>query len=164
MELLTTQIGKLPLGIWISVIILGLTQGSNLIFQWISTFNWRLALKLGVQEHAPDDPDPVNRTHMVMEWGHALADIVSFTVMAPLTIFLTIKGNQWGFILSTFFYLWIFYIGILASTQRLGLVKFGLKNSFKEYMKPLMALWIVFVIPSLIGAISLWSNKEYFVS
>ena len=121
MEFLTTQIGKLPLGIWLSVIIIGLTAGLNLIFQGISVFNWRLALKLQVQEHASDDPDLVNRTHMVMEWGHAIADFVSFIVIVPLSIILTIKGNYWGFVLSTFLYLFFFYIGILLPAQRYGL-------------------------------------------
>lgn len=162
MEFLTTQIGKLPLGIWLSVIIIGLTAGSNLIFQGISVFNWRLALKLRVQEHAPDDPDLVNRVHMVMEWGHAIADFVSFIVIVPLSIFLTIQGNYWGFVLSTFLYLFFFYVGILLIAQRFGLVKFGLKSSFKEYIMVIMIYWIVFVILSIVGAISLWSNTEYF--
>jgi hypothetical protein len=88
---------------------------------------------------------------------------MSFIIIVPLAIFLTINGNFWGFVLSMFLYIFIFYIGILAIAQRFGLVKFGLKDSFKEYTKPLMALWIFFVIPSIIGAISLWSNIEYFV-
>ena len=162
MEFLTTQIGKLPLGIWLSVIILGLMGGLNLINQTISVFNWRLALRLRVQEHAPDDPDIVNRVHMVMEWGHAIADFVSFIVIVPLAIFLTIRGNYWGFVLSTFLYLFFFYIGILLIAQRFGLVKFGLKSSFKEYIKVIMVYWIVFVILSIVGAISLWSNTDYF--
>ena len=162
MEFLTTQIGKFPLGIWLSVIIIGLTAGLNLIFQGISVFNWRLALKLRVQEHAPDDPDLVNRTHMVMEWGHAIADFVSFIVIVPFSIILTIQGNYWGFVLSTFLYLFFFYVGILLIAQRYGLVKFGLKNSFKEYIMVIMIYWIVFVTLSIVGAISLWSNTAYF--
>lgn len=162
MEFLTTQIGKLPLGIWLSVIIIGLTGGSNLINQAISVFNWRLALKLRVQEHAPDDPDPVNRVHMVMEWGHAIADIVSHIVIVPLSIFLAIQGNFWGFVLSTFLYIFYFYVGILLIAQRYGLVKFGLKRNFKEYIMVIMIYWLVFVTLSIVGAISLWSNTEYF--
>ena len=162
MEFLTTKIGEFPLGIWLSLIIIGLIAGSNLIFQGISIFNWRLALKLRVQEHAPDDPDLVNRVHMVMEWGHAIADFVSFLVIVPLCIFLTIQGNYWGFVLSTFLYLFFFYVGILLFAQRFGLVKFGLKSSFKEYIRVIMIYWIVFGALSIGGAISLWSNTEYF--
>ena len=119
-------------------------------------------LKNWVQEHAPDDPDLVNRTHMVMEWGHAFADFVSFLVIVPLAIVLTIFGNYWGFVLSTFLYLFFFYVGILLIAQRYGLVKFGLKNSFKEYIMVIMIYWIVFVTLSIVGAISLWSNTAYF--
>jgi len=162
MEFLTTQIGKLPLRIWLSVIIIGLAAGSNLINQAISVFNWRLASRLRVQEHAPDDPDLVNRVHMVMEWGHAIADFVSHIVIVPLSIFLTIQGNYWGFVLSTFLCIFYFYIGILLISQRFGLVKFRLKSSFKEYIKVIMIYWIVFVTLSIVGAISLWSNTEYF--
>ena len=162
MEFLTTKIGEFPLGIWLSLIIIGLIAGSNLIFQGISSFNWRLSLKLRVQEHAPDDPDLVNRVHMVMEWGHAIADFVSFLVIVPLCIFLTIQGNYWGFVLSTFLYLFFFYVGILLFAQRFGLVKFGLKSSFKEYIRVIMIYWIVFGALSIVGAISLWSNTEYF--
>ncbi len=162
MEFLTAQIGNFPLGIWLSMIIIGLIAGANLVFQGISVFNWRLALKLRVQEHAPDDPDPVNRTHMVMEWGHAIADFVSFLVIVPLSIFLTIQGSYWGFVLSTFLYLLFFYVGILLFAQRFGLVKFGLKSSFKEYIMVIVIYWVVFVALSIVGAISLWSNTEYF--
>jgi hypothetical protein len=161
MEFLTTQIGEFPLGIWLSVII-GLVAGWNLINQGISIFNWRLALKLRVQEHAPDDPNLVNRTHMVMEWGYAIADFVSHIVIVPLSILLTIQGNYWGFVLSTFLYIFFFYVGIMLTAQRYGLVKFGLKNSFKEYTRVVRFYWIAVVIPSIIGAISLWSNTEYF--
>lgn len=162
MEFLTSQIGKFPLGIWLSLIIIGLIAGSNLIFQGISVFNWRLALKLRVQEHPSDDPDLVNRVHMVMEWGHSIADFVSFLVIVPLSLFLTIQGNYWGFVLSTFLYLFFFYVGILLFAQRFGLVKFGLKSSFKEYIMVIMIYWIIFVGLSIVGAISLWSNTEYF--
>jgi hypothetical protein len=162
MEFLTTQIGNFPLGIWFSVVIIGLIGGSNLVNQAISVFNWRLALRLRVQEHAPDDPDLVNRTHMVMEWGHAIADFVSHIVIVPLAIFLTIKGNYWGFILSTFLYIFYFYVGILLFSQRYGLVKFGLKSSFKEYVRVIVIYWIIFVTLSIVGAVSLWSNTKYF--
>ena len=162
MEFLTAKFGQLPLGIWLSVIIIGLIAGSNLIFQGISVFKWRLAMKLKVQEHAPDDPDIVNRTHMVMEWGHSVADFVSHIVIVPLGIFLTIQGHYWGFVLSTFLYIFYFYVGILLFAQRFGLVKFGLKSSFKEYIKVIMIYWMVFVALSVVGAISLWSNTEYF--
>lgn len=162
MEFFTTQIGIFPLGIWLSVMIIGLIGGANLIFQAISVFTWRLALKLRVQEHAPDDPDLVNRVHMVMEWGHAFADVVSHIVLVPLSIFLTIQGNSWGFVLSTCLYIFYFYVGILLPAQRFGLVKFGLKRSFKEYLMVIMIYWIVFVTLSLVGAMSLWSNTAYF--
>jgi len=161
MEFLTTQTGQFPLGIWLSIVIVGLIGGANLIFQGVSVVNWRLAFKLRVQEYASDDADPVNRTHMVIEWGHAWADVVSHAIIVPLAIVLTIRGDYWGFVLSTFLYIFYFYVGILAIAQRFGLVKFGLKDSFREYVGVLTTLWI-FVIIAIVGAISLWANPEYF--
>ena len=134
MSFLTQPVGQLPLGIWLSSIILGIIAGLNLIFQTISIIDWKLAMKLRVQEHAPDDPDTVNRTHMVMEWG---------------------------FILCSYLYLFYFYVAIMATAQRWGLVKFGLKESFREYAGVLKIIWFYTII-AIIGAVSLWSNPGYF--
>jgi hypothetical protein len=154
--------GSFPVGLWISILLFGLTAGINLICQTISIFNWRLALRLKVQEHAPDDSSEVNRTHMVMEWGHAVADFVVYIVVVPLGIILTIRGHYWGFVLITFWYIFLVYVGVLGTAQRYGLVKYGLKESFKEYRGVLLPLWLLFVFPGLIGAVSLWVNASYF--
>ncbi len=161
MSFLTQPVGQLPLGIWLSSIILGLIAGLNMIFQTISIIDWKLAMKLRVQEHAPDDPDTVNRTHMVMEWGFSVADVVSHIIIVPLAIFFVLKARPWGFVLCSYLYLFYFYVAIMATAQRWGLVKFGLKESFREYAGVLKIIWIQIII-ALIGAVSLWSNPGYF--
>jgi len=147
--ILRKTIGRYPIGIWIALLAMLLTMLAMLM-QVYSLLDWEHAVKLGFQNERFSS-DPVESTWAAESWGVAMAD-----VLWPLPITLIAFA---GIIRRRFF-------GFAASLMSLAIaVYFPLVFAFQRwhtYPGTVLLAIAMWVIPALLGIVSLWMNREWF--
>jgi len=149
MSILNKSVGRFPLGVWIAVVaILALFLGWGM--QAYSLLNWDRAVELGLQNERFSG-GPAEGAWAKESWGVAMADVIW-----PLPIGIAALVG----IFRKRFY------GLLTGSMELGIgVYFPLVFAFQRWSTfrgtaiTAICLWLV---PSLLGIVGLWVNRDYF--
>jgi uncharacterized membrane protein len=148
MDLLKKNIYHFPLGIWIALIALFLIFIAWLM-QGYSLIDWQGAIKLGVQNESFAG-NAVEQALADVERGVAIADIIW---VLPLTLIAFI-----GILKKKF-------IGLIAAMMVYAIcVYFPLFYVFRNNTESAIriAVIVLWAVPSILGIISLWTNRKYF--
>jgi len=142
------QIGKYPLGVWIALTALFLIMLAW-IMQAYSVIDWEGAVKLGLQ-NSSFSGDDVERTMANKERGEAIADLLWPLPITIIAIVGILRKKLFGFVgammeFAICIYFPLFYL-------------FQLWNSDMETALSAIILW---GIPSVLGIIGLWTNRNY---
>lgn len=149
MNLLKRNIGRLPTGIWMAMGALLLITLAWLM-QAYSLINWESAVSLGLQ-NGSFTGDASEKLLAKKEQGEAIADLI-WPLPLTLLAFFGILGKRFiGFVAGMMvfaicIYFPLFYIFQLWETHR-------------ETALGAVILW---GIPSILGIIGLWSNRQLF--
>jgi hypothetical protein len=149
MSIFKIKLGLYPAGIWLALIALALISLAW-IMQAYSLLNWEKAVELGLQNNGFFG-DEIERVKANKERGEAIADLLwplPLTVLAFIGLFRT---KFYGFIAAMMefaicIYFPLFYV-------------FQLWNSNRTTAVAAVILWS---IPSVLGILGLWSNRNLF--
>ena len=150
MKVLKKKINQYPLGIWIAIVALILISLAWLM-QGYSLLDWEAAVALGVQNERFTG-DAAERAIADVERGVALADIV-WALHLTIIAFIGLLRKR--------------FIGFITAMMVFAIcVYFPLFYLFRESMdtETVLAALFLWTIPSLLGIIGLWVNKEIFNS
>lgn len=150
MHVLTKELGRSTIGIWIAFIALGFTLLAW-IMQIYSLLNWEGALSLGLQNESFSGP-PVEQALANVEWGIAMADI--FWPL-PLTIIAFIGLTQKrmiGFVSAMMNFAICIYFPLFFAFQR-----------WDSHFETVLAALFLFALPSVLGILGLWNNRKVFI-
>ena len=147
--MLNKVIGRFPLGVWIAIVaLLALLLGWGM--QAYSLFNWDNAVDLGLQNERFTG-DAVERAWAKESWGVAMADMLWALPIGILALIGILRKRFYGF---------------AAGLMELSIgVYFPLVFAFQRwttYPETVILAIILWTIPSLLGIIGLWVNREYF--
>jgi hypothetical protein len=147
MKTLTKQIGRFPLGVWIAFIALILTFLAW-VMQAYSLLDWENAVNLGLQ-NGSFNGDTLDQALATKEKGEAIADLLWALPINILAILGIWRKKFYGFATALMefticVYFPLFYI-------------FQIGNTYPETVIGAVILW---GIPSLLGIIGLWINKN----
>jgi hypothetical protein len=149
MSVLNKSIGRFPLGVWIALVallILFLAWG----MQAYSLLDWDGAVDIGLQE-ARFTGDAVERAWAQADWGVAAADMIWPLPIAIVALIGLLRKRFFGFAAG----LMEFAVGVY----------FPLFFAFQKWptnSDTAIAAISLWTIPSLLGIIGLWANREYF--
>ena len=149
MRILKKEFGRFPLGVWIAIAaLLALFLGWGM--QAYSLFNWDGAVDMGLQNERFTG-DAAERAWAKESWGVAMADIV-WALPIGIVAFTGILRRR--------------FYGFAAGLMELSIgVYFPLVFAFQRwtiYPETVIQAIILWTIPSLLGIIGLWVNREYF--
>ena len=143
------NLGPFRLGMWIALFALGLTfLGWGM--QAYSLVNWEKAVQLGLQSGSFAG-DTIEHTIAVKERGEAIADIIWPLPIAIVALIGLLRKKMIGFVAAMMefaicVYFPLFYV-------------FQLWETNIETAVAAVCLW---AIPSLLGIVGLWMNRELF--
>ncbi len=149
MKFITKQIGRFPVGIWLAFVALSL-----ILLAWImqtySLFSWESAVELGLQ-NGSFKGDELDKALANKEKGEAIADLLWALPINIMAFWGLIRKKLIGFVTAMMefaicVYFPLFYV-------------FQLWNSHFETALAAVILW---GIPSLLGIIGLWANRNTF--
>lgn len=147
--MLNKSIGRFPLGIWIAIIAL-LSLFLAWFMQAYSLLNWDIAVDIGFQNERFTG-DAVERTWAHESWGVAVADMLWAMPLGIVALIGLLRKRSYGF---------------AAGLMELSIgVYFPLVFAFQRWMSNPETVTIaifLWTIPSLLGIIGLWTNREYF--
>ena len=149
--LLQKNFGRFPVGIWIGVIAL-LFSMLAWAMQMVSLFDWEGAIKLGLQNESFSG-GAVERALAKVEWGVAWADMVwplPLTLIALITIW---RKHLLGFVAAMMNFAICIYFPL-----------FYLFRWWNTQLDTALAAIILFAVPSMLGIIGLWTNRQQFIS
>ena len=143
------KIGLYPMGVWIAFIAL-LLIFLGWLMQAYSLYNWESAVELGLQ-NGSFNGDDVEQALAAKERGEALADMLWPLPIAIIALIGLLRKKFFGFTAAMMefaicVYFPLFYI-------------FQLWNTNIDTAIGAVILW---AIPSLLGIVGLWYNREYF--
>lgn len=150
MSVLTKEVGRYTIGLWIAFIALVLTLLAW-IMQIYSLVNWEGALSLGLQNESFSGP-PVEQALANVEWGIAMADIfwpLPLTIIAFVGL---LKMRLIGFVTAMMNFAICVYFPLFFAFQR-----------WDTHLMTALAALVLFALPSLLGIIGLWANREIFM-
>lgn len=161
MNVLTQQIGWLPVGLWLVSIILVVGLLIGIIGQAISIVSWKTALAWRLQEDDPDSSDPAERAFFAVEWGTAAADVLVQSVAMVLAVYGLVAQHWTGLLGATMLFTIYVYYG-LAFFLRFYAIKLRRLGDWSR----LYGIGLVFLVMAetmgLVGLAGLWSNWRYF--
>jgi len=163
LNFLTRRTGKLPLGIWIVIIILVFDIFLGVVGQLITIISFETALSLGLQEDNPNSDDPIQRTLVPVEWGVAVADVILQTIGIILALIGIFRRHWVGLMGATVVFTILLYASLFFFFQRYGLEYFQLTD-WAHWRGVAIGFLVGAGLMGLVGLISLWSNREYFLS
>jgi len=148
-RILQKEAGRYPLGIWIALVALFLSFVAWLM-QAYSLFDWESAVKLGLQ-NGSFSGDAVERALAGKERGEALADLLWPLPLAIIALLGLLKRSFIGFVAAMMefaicIYFPLFYIFQMWETHR----------------ETAMGAVILWGIPSILGILGLWANRQLF--
>ena len=150
MHVLTKEIGRSTLGIWIAFIALGFTLLAW-IMQLYSLVNWEGAISLGIQNESYSG-SPAEQALANVEWGIAMADMfwpLPLTIIAFIGL---LKKRLFGFVAAMMNFAICIYFPLFFAFQR-----------WESHLTTVIAAIMLFALPSLMGIFGLWSNRKLFI-
>jgi hypothetical protein len=146
------RLGRYPLGVWIALTAILLLVVVAWGGQLYSIIDWEGAVRLGLQNERFGG-DPVEEAWARESWGVALADMLWPLPIAVVALVGLVRRRFYGFV-AGFMELAIgVYFPLFFAFQRW--------TTFPGTATFALLLWGV---PSLIGIIGLWSNREEFLN
>lgn len=149
MNVLNRSVGRLPLGVWIAVVAIAL-----LFLAWgmqaYSLLDWDRAVDLGIQNERFSG-GPAEQAWAKESWGLAVADLLwplPIGIAALIGIF---RKRQYGLIAGSMELAIGVYFPLFFAFQRW--------STFRTTAVVAVFLWLV---PSLLGLVGLWINRDYF--
>ena len=149
MFLLQKQIGRYPIGIWVTLIALLLTFLAWMM-QLYSLLNWEGAIELGVQNESFSG-DGVERALANVERGIAMADLCWALPITIIAFTGVLKRRLYGLIASMMVFAICVYFPLFFAFQR-----------WNTHLDIVLAALFLFALPSLLGIIGLGSNMKIF--
>ncbi|MDP8207039.1 MAG: hypothetical protein P9L92_10280 [Candidatus Electryonea clarkiae] len=149
MNLMTKKFGPYPMGIWIALIAL-LLAFLGWLMQAYSLLDWEGAVKLGLQ-NGSFEGDAVERAVANKERGEAIADMLWPLPIAIVALIGLLRNEFIGFVAAMMEFAICIYFPLFYTFQ--------LWNTDIETVIGANVLW---AIPSLLGIIGLWANRQYF--
>jgi hypothetical protein len=150
MSILTKEVGRFTIGIWIAFIALLFT-----LLAWgmqiYSLVNWEGAINLGVQNESFSG-DKVEQALANVEWGIAMADIfwaLPLTIVALIGLF---RMRLIGLVAAMMDFAICIYFPLFFAFQR-----------WDTHLMTALAALILFALPSLLGIVGLWTNRKLFI-
>ena len=149
MTILKKYFGRFPMGIWIAIVALMLTFLAW-IMQAYSLIDWEGAVKLGLQR-GNFSGDALDQALATKEKGEAIADLIWALPINIIALIGLFRKKFFGFVAAMMgfaicVYFPLFYV-------------FQLWNTDPETIMGAVFLW---GIPSLLGIIGLWVNRNFF--
>lgn len=149
MKILKKEVGRIPIGMWIAIAAL-LALFLGLGMQAYSLLNWDVAVDLGLQNERFTG-DGAERAWAKESWGVAMADMLWPLPIGIVALIGILRRRLYGF---------------AAGLMELSIgVYFPLVFAFQRwatYPETVVLALILWTIPSLLGIIGLWVNREYF--
>jgi hypothetical protein len=149
MSLLTKNVGRYPLGVWVALAaILALFLGWAM--QAYSLLNWNHAVDLGIQNERFSG-GPAERAWAKESWGVAMADMIwplPIGIVALIGIF---RRRLYGLVAGSMELAIGVYFPLVFAFQRW--------TSFRGTALVAIFLWVV---PSLLAIVGLWTNRTHF--
>ena len=149
MNILNKVIGRFPLGVWIAIaalLALFLAWG----MQAYSLFNWDSAVDLGLQNERFTG-DAAERAWAKESWGLAVADMLWPLPIGIVALFGILRKRFYGFA-----------AGLMELSIGVYFPLFFAFQRWPSYPETVFLAIILWTIPSLLGIIGLWVNREYF--
>jgi hypothetical protein len=150
MSVLTKEVGRYTIGIWIAFIALVLTLLAW-IMQVYSLINWEGAINLGIQNESFNG-DQVEQALANVEWGIAMADIFWALPLTIIAIIGVLKKRMIGFIAAMMNFATCVYFPLFFAFQR-----------WDTHLMTVIAALMLFAFPSLLGILGLWTNRKLFI-
>lgn len=149
MSILKKQIGHFPIGIWLGIIAVLCTFLAWLMQEY-SLLDWEGAIKLGVQSESFSG-NAVDRALANIERSIALADMVWPLPIAIVAIVGLFKKKFYGLVAAMMDFAICVYFPLFFMFQR-----------YSTDLDTAISAICLFAIPSLLGIIGLWVNREEF--
>ena len=149
MSVLTKEVGRYTIGIWIALIALVLTLLAW-IMQVYSLINWEGAINLGIQNESFNG-DQVEQALANVEWGIAMADIFWALPLTIIAIIGVLKKRMIGIIAAMMDFAICVYFPLFFAFQR-----------WDSHLMTVIAALMLFALPSLLGILGLWTNRKLF--
>ena len=149
MNILNKGIGPYPLGVWIALVVLiALFLGWGM--QAYSLLNWDGAVDIGLQNERFTG-DAVERAWAHESWSVAVADILWPLPIGIVAFIGLLRKRLFGFAAGLMEFAIGVYFPLIFSFQR-----------WTTYRDTVVAAIFLWAIPSVLGVICLWSNRDYF--
>ena len=147
MGILEKKLGNYPIGMWIAFIAL-----FSIFFAWImqafSLYDWETAFRLGLQ-NGSFEGDALDQAFATKEKGEAIADLIWALPLTIIAFIGLIRKKLIGFIAAMMTFAICIYFPLFYVFQLWG-----------TYFDTALGAVILWGIPSLLGIIGLWSNRE----
>ena len=150
MSVLTKEVGRYTIGIWIAFIALVLTLLAW-IMQVYSLINWEGAINLGIQNESFNG-DQVEQALANVEWGIAMADIFWPLPLTIIAFIGMLKLRLFGFVAAMMNFAICVYFPLFFAFQR-----------WDSHLMTVIAALMLFALPSLLGILGLWTNRKLFI-
>ena len=149
MNILNKVIGRFPLGVWIAIsALLSLFLGWGM--QAYSLLNWDCAVDLGIQNERFTGA-AAEHAWAKESWGVAMADMMWPLPIGIVALIGILRGRFYGFAAGLMEFAIGVYFPLVFAFQR-----------WATYPETVILAIILWTIPSLLGIIGLWVNREYF--
>jgi len=149
MGALTRRVGRFPVGVWIAIVaILLVFLGWGM--QAYSLVNWDHAVDLGLQNERFTG-DAAERAWALESWGVAMADMLWALPVGIVALVGILRNRLYGFAAGLMELSIGIYFPLFFAFQRWALFRGTV----------LFAL-LVWALPSLLGILGLWANREFF--
>ena len=141
--------GRLPMGIWFGLAVLGLLMVAWAM-QAYSLLNWESAVALGIQNERLTG-DAAERAWALESWGVAVADMLWALPITIVAIIGIIRGRFYGFVAGMMAYSIGVYFPLFFAFQR-----------WATYPGTVITALVLFLVPSLLAIPILWTNRDRF--
>ncbi len=149
MTLLQKQIGRLPVGIWLSYVAL-LILCLAWLMQAYSLLDWNGAIEFGFQNESFDG-DAAERAWALESWGVAMADMLWPMPITILALVGMLRVRFYGFVFAMMAFAIGVYFPLFFAFQR-----------WATYPNFVIVALCIFTFPCLVGIVGLWANHERF--
>jgi hypothetical protein len=149
MQFFTLKTGRYTLGIWMAIVAILLTFLAW-IMQFYSLINWEGALELGLQNESLKGT-PVERAYADVERGVALADMVWALPLTLIAFIGILKKRMFGLVAGMMDFAICVYFPLVFAFHR-----------WDSHRETAIIALILFLLPSLLGIVGLWSNRKVF--
>ncbi|MCE7735039.1 MAG: hypothetical protein GPJ54_09190 [Candidatus Heimdallarchaeota archaeon] len=150
MSLLRKKFGKYSLGIWMTYVGLAILLFIGMTGQAYSLLDWDGAVDQGVQNERFSG-DIEESTWAEVSKSEAKADMIWFLPILIVASFGIIRSKLYGFIAAMMGFAIGIYFSIMFAFSR-----------WDTYRGTVYQALILFTIPSILGIIGLWANRDNF--